>query len=449
MTSQPALPSLPELLNDPYGGFGRIRELAPVVQASWDGTPTWIVTRHSEVAALLLDKRLVTNSAAVPGQPDRHAETLCAMGVDPALVPYLSGDLVRTSAESHARLRKLLTRPFTARRVTDLRPRIEQIAAGLLDEFSDRADEDGAVELIDHFAYPLPAIVICEQLGIPEEDWPSWRRWSEDYNSMHPQRLNAMLAEMSDSVGRLAGLRRTRPADDLLTTLVRVHDDDPERLSFTELIAMVLTLMIASQQPTPRLIASGVLTLLAHPDQLDLLRAEPGRWPSAVDELTRVDTPSVIAMPRYAITDIEFAGVTIRQGDRVQLVLGSANHDPRRFAEPGQLDITRPERTSADHLGYARGEHYCLGAGLAALEVEVALSSLFGRNPGLTLAVSPADLDWKPVMLNRELYRLPVRVAANAGPRPGGQGLCAATIRQPIPLLSVPALAVSSTCSSV
>jgi cytochrome P450 len=415
MTTDGHLPSLHEVMVRPYCGFGRIREEAPIVRAAWGaawgGPLTWIVTRHKEVSALLLDKRLVTNTAAIPGWSDHHAEMLRTMRVDADLIPYLSGDLVRTAPESHARLRKLLSRPFTARRVAELRPRMEAIAAELLDALPDRS-ADGVVELIDCFTYPLPAIVICELLGVPEEDWPRWQGWSEDYNSMRPQRLNTMLAEMSASIRELVERRRAEPADDLLTALSEIHDKDADRLSFTELIAMVLTLMIASQQPTPRLIANGVLALLGHPDQLALLREDPGRWRAAVHELTRWDTPSMVALPRYAIEDIEFAGATIRQGERVQLVLGSANRDPRRFTDPDRLDITRPVGTHVDHLGYSRGEHYCLGAGLANQEVEVALSSLFVRYPDLALAVDPGDLEWKPVVLNHELVRLPIALGA-------------------------------------
>jgi cytochrome P450 len=402
---------------DPYAGFGRIREEAPVIQVAWDGQSAWIVTRHDEVSALLLDKRLATNTAAIPGCTNRHAEVLRAMGVDADLVPYLSGDLVRTTPQTHARLRKLVSRPFTARRAAELRPLMEAIAAELLDALPERGT-DGIVDLIDHYAYPLPAIVICELLGIPEEDWPRWRGWSEDYNSMSPERLNTMLAEMSTSVRTLVERRRAEPADDLLTALTQIHDNGADRLSFTELIAMVLTLMIASQLPTPRLIANAVLALLAHPAQLALLRQDPRRWPAAVHELTRWDAPSVITMPRYATEDIEFAGVTIRQGERVQLVLGSANRDPRRFPDPDRLDITRPVGPGDSHLGYSRGEHYCLGARLANHEVEVGLSSLFGRYPDLALAIAPDDLEWKPVVLNRELIRLPIALGAPRGASP-------------------------------
>jgi cytochrome P450 len=400
-------PSLHEVMVDPYAGFGRIREETPILRVAWDGHPTWIVTRHDEVSTLLLDKRLATNTAAIPGCPDRHSELLRAMGVRADLVPYLAGDLVRTVPESHARLRKLLSRPFTARRVAELRPRMAAIAAELLDAFPARS-VDGVVELIDCFAYPLPAIVICELLGIPRQDWPRWRQWSEDYNSMRPERLNGMLAEMSENVRELVGRRRAEPADDLLTALAEIHDNDAAPLSSTEPTAMVLTLMIASQVPTPRLIANGVVALLARPDQLALLRAEPGRWRAAVEELIRWDTPSIVAMPRYATEDMEFAGATIRRGDRVQLVLGSANRDPRRFADADRLDVTRPTGAHADHLGYSRGDHYCLGAGLASQEAEVALSSLFARYPDLALAVAPDDLERKPIALNRELARLPI-----------------------------------------
>lgn len=396
-----------ELMVDPYSGFGRIREQAPIVQGSWDGRPVWIVTRHEDVSALLMDRRLATNSSAVPGCPDDYHAALRAIGVAEELVPYLAGDLVRTDPESHARLRKLLSRAFTARRVARLRPRVEDIARELLDALPGRAD-GGAVELIEHFAHPLPITVICELLGVPEKDRPLWRGWSDDYVSMDPARLNRMLADMSAHLRELVGRRRAEPADDLVSALIRTHDDDGGLLSHTELVAMVLTLMIASQLPTPQLVANGAVALAARPDQLALLRADPGLWPGAVHELVRLCGPGIVAMLRYAAEDIAFGDTVIKQGDRVQLVLGSANRDPRRFPAPDLLDVTRPVDGGVQHLGYSRGAHYCLGAGLANQEIEVALSALFGRYPDLALAVAPEELEWRPIPLTRQLVRVPV-----------------------------------------
>ncbi|MFI1831099.1 cytochrome P450 [Streptomyces sp. NPDC020412] len=407
-----------ELMEDPYGGFGRIREEAPVVRGLWNGHPTWFVTRYDDVTAVLMDRRFATNSQSLPTGTDEYAEVMAKMGIDREYIPYLAGSLVYTDPPDHTRLRKLVLRAFSARRVSALRPRIEALVDDLLDALPERA-RDGAVDVVEHFASPLPITVICEMVGVPVADREQWRSWSLDYTSMDPRRLNSMLGEISAYIHALVRRRRAEPADDLVTGLIQARDEDDDRLTDTELVTMVLTLVVAANETTPSLIASGVWALLTHPEQLAKLRADPELMPGAVQELLRWCGPAIVAKVRYATEDVEVAGTLIRRGEHVQVVPGSANHDPRRFARPDALDVTRdPEADRAPHLGYSRGAHYCLGAGLANLETEIAFARLFARFPGLALAVPENRLKWKPMPVTRQLAALPVVL----GPAPQAEG---------------------------
>ncbi|HET8659335.1 MAG TPA: cytochrome P450 [Micromonosporaceae bacterium] len=399
------------LIADPYGGFGRIREEVPIARGrQWDGSPVWIVTRHDDVSAVLTDRRFVSNSRSLPGSTvDVQAEFLAStVGIPRDLVPYLAGNMVHVDPPDHTRLRKLVSRAFSARRISLLRPRVEAITEELLDTLPGHA-VDGVVDLIEHFAYPLPITVVCELLGVPGEDRPRWRDWSRDYTSMDARRLNTMLAEISVHIRDLVERRRAEPADDLITALIQAHDEDSGRLSDTELVTMVLTLMIAGHETTAHLVGNGTLALLTHPDQLALLRADPTLVPGAVQELLRWCSPVVTAKLRYATEDVTVGDTLIRQGDRVQVVLGSANHDPRRFPDPEVLDLTRrPDAAGVHHVAYALGLHYCLGAALANQEAEVAFAALFTRYPKLALAVPAQRLRWQPIHGHRALVQLPV-----------------------------------------
>ena len=404
----------PELLADPYGGFGRIREEAPVARGRlWDGTPAWIVTRYDEVESVLADRRFASNTRSLPGcEVDAQAEFLAGtVGLPARLVPLLAGNLVHVDPPDHTRLRKLVARAFSAGRVARLRPQVEAITADLLDRLPATAGPGGVVDLIRHFTYPLPISVICELLGVPAADRPDWRVWSADFTSMDAVQLRARLAHVDEHVRALAERRRAEPTDDLLSALIQASDDDSGRLSDVELVTMVLTLMVAGHETTAHLLGNGVLALLTHPDQLALLRADPGLLPGAVQELLRWCSPVVIAHLRYAVADVTVGDTLIRQGDRVQVVLGSANHDPRRFPDPERLEVTR--RPGAHHVAYAPGLHYCLGAALANQEAEVALAALFDRFGDLALAVPPAELEWQPVHGHRALVRLPVRLGGD------------------------------------
>lgn len=413
----PAL-SDPALTADSWAAFGRLREEAPVLRSSFGmgmDAPIWLVTRYADVRAVLGDPRFVNDPRNAPGTPDTRMAALRAVGIRDDLIPYITASIVDADGPDHTRLRKLVSRAFTVRRVGDLRPRVEEIAASLLDGLS------GSVDLVEDYAYPLPITVICELVGIPEEDRPSWHEWGRALVSMDPQRVPEALRATVAHIHELVDRRRARPADDLLSAMIAAQEDGEDggdgagevdrrrsRLSDFELVTMVLSLVFAGHETTAHLIANSVPALLACPDQLERLRRDPSLWPGAVNELMRRWGPVSMVRVRYAAEDVEIGGVAIPAGSSVQPILLSANGDPREFGDPDALDVERETPRGEGHVGFGHGAHYCLGAALARQEGEVALRALFTRFPNLTLAAE--DLEWQAVPGSRRLARLPVRL---------------------------------------
>ncbi|MDT0457678.1 cytochrome P450 [Streptomyces sp. DSM 41527] len=405
----------PALLTDPFAGYGALREQGPVVRGRFmDDSPVWLVTRFEEVRQVLRDQRFVNNPAAPAlghAAEDNPLTRLTDMlGLPEHLRPYLLGSILNYDAPDHTRLRRLVSRAFTARKITDLRPRVEQIADALLARLPEHA-EDGVVDLIQHFAYPLPITVICELVGIPEADRPQWRKWGADLISMEPDRLGTSFPPMIEHIHQLVRERRGALTDDLLSELIRTHDDDGGRLSDVEMVTMILTLVLAGHETTAHLISNGTAALLTHPDQLRLLQDDPALLPRAVHELMRWCGPVQMTQLRYAATDVDLAGTTIRRGDAVQLILVSANFDPRHYTDPDRLDLTRhPAGRAENHVGFGHGAHYCLGATLAKQEGEVAFGKLLAHYPKMTLGVAPERLERTPLPGNWRLAALPVRL---------------------------------------
>jgi cytochrome P450 len=405
----------PALIGDPFRGYGALREQAPVVRGRFmDDSPVWFVTRFEEVRQVLRDQRFVNNpvSSALGDAPGRSPRDrmMDMMGFPEHLRVYLAGSILNNDAPDHTRLRRLVSRAFTARKITALRPRVEQIADELLARLPEHA-EDGVVDLIQHFTYPLPITVICELVGIPEADRPLWRKWGADLVSLEPNRLGRTFPAMIDHIHELIRERRGALTDDLLSELIQTHDDDGSRLSDVEMVTMVLTLVLAGHETTAHLIANGTAALLAHPDQLRLLKDDPALLPRAVHELMRWCGPVHMTQLRYASEDIELAGTQLRKGDAVQLILVSANYDPRHYTDPDRLDLTRhPAGHAENHVGFGHGPHYCLGASLARQEGEVAFGKLLAHFPELSLGVEPERLERLPLPGNWRLASLPLRL---------------------------------------
>jgi cytochrome P450 len=387
-----------------YETFARMRADDPVLcQAGLDGqTPIWFVTGHDEVVAVLLDdERFVRDPAlALPREQIEASATLM-----PESFAFIEQHMLNRDGDDHRRLRRLVTKAFTPRMVERLRPRIEEIA----DELLDAAEPRGEMDLVEAYAFPLPITVIAELLGIPAADRDRFRRWSNAIvtPALSPDafaEFGALMGEFVAYLHDLFGRRRAEPADDLISALLQVQEGG-DTLSEQELFSMVVLLIVAGHETTVNLIANATLALLEHPGELAALRDDPARIPAAVEECLRYDGPVERALPRWAAVDVELGGHTIRRGDDVIVILGSANRDPARFPRPDDLDL---ERGDARHLAFGRGSHYCLGAPLARLEGEIALATLLRRLPGLRLAATRDELRWRPVPLFRSLVSLPV-----------------------------------------
>ena len=366
-----------------------------------DGSRTWLITRYADVRAALADPRLCKDWGGKM-QPEGWSP-------DPVF-GYLSVHLLNLDPPDHTRLRKLVNKAFTARRVAELRPRVEAITASLLDAMDRRLAAGAAeVDLIEAFAFPLPITVISELLGVPASDQDKFKAWSHVVVSSvaAPEEFRGAAAAMFHYFTGLLADKRRAPADDLLSALVAARDDE-DSLDERELIAMLFLLLVAGHETTANLIASGTLALLASPAELARLRADPALLPGAVEELLRYANPLNHATERFTVEPVEIGGVTIPAREWVLCVTSSANHDPLRFAEPGRLDVARD---AAGHLAFGHGIHYCLGAPLARLEGEVAFGALLARFPALSLAVPAEELRWRPSSLIHGLETLPVRLS--------------------------------------
>jgi len=309
----------------------------------------------------------------------------------------------------HTRLRTLVSKAFTPRRIELLRGRIEALCEALLDEMNRKGDRQGEAELVSDYALPLPATVIAELLGVPAEDHNKFHRWSNRLGSVSSGRdmLRALPAAFSfvRYLRKMSERRRDDPQDDLITALIQAEEEG-DKLSEDELLAMAFLLLVAGHETTVNLIASGTLALLEHPEQTERLRRDPSLAKPAVEELLRYTSPVEMATERYAREDVEIEGTTIPRGELVLAVLGSANRDERHFADPEVLDLARdPNR----HLAFGRGGvHHCLGAPLARMEGQIAIGALLRRFPGARLAVTPESLRWRRGLFLRGLERLPV-----------------------------------------
>lgn len=403
----------PELLTDPFGGYGELREHAPVVRGRFmDGTPAWFVTRFDDVRTILRDPRFVNTplEAHQGREADPRIKQLELLNIPEHLQKYLLGSILDRDQPDHTRLRRLVLGAFTARRVLDLRPSIERTADSLLARLPEY-EVDGAVDLIDHFTYPLSIAVVCDLVGIPKTDHGQWREWGSNLVSMRSDLLSVSFPVMIEYIHELVRQRRAALGEDLLSALIRAQLDDGNRLDDVELVSMVLTLVIAGHETTAHLIGNGTVALLTHPEQLERVRSNPALLPNAVQELVRWCGSVHVTRLRYATEDVEIAGTRIRKGEAVLMFLVAANFDPRHYLEPEKLDVTRqPVGHGEDHVGFGHGIHYCLGATLARQECEIALDRLLRRYPSLSLAVEPERLERMQLPGSWRLHRLPVRL---------------------------------------
>ncbi|WP_405524380.1 cytochrome P450 [Streptomyces canus] len=381
------------LLDHPYDVYRRLRDTAPVHRiAGPDGTPAWIVTRYDDVRAALADPRLSLDK--------RYATAGTYKGF--SLPPALDANLLNMDPPDHTRIRRLVGRAFTPRRIEQLRGPIRRTADRLLDALGSH----GTTDLIASYAAPLPITVICDLLGIPDEHRLDFRVWTDTLVAPDPAAGPAAAKEavvaMLGFFTRLLADKRREPADDLLSDLIAVRDEG-DRLSEDELMSLAFLILFAGYENTVQLIGNAVLALFQHPGQLAALREDPARLPAATEEFLRYEGPALLAIRRFPVEDVTIGGVTVPAGETVWVSPSAANRDPDRFFDPDRLDLARD---ASGHLALGHGIHYCLGAPLARAETEIALAALLERFPDLALAVPTPK--WRNSLRARGLLELQV-----------------------------------------
>ncbi|WP_026212411.1 cytochrome P450 family protein [Longispora albida] len=387
----------PEFQANPHPVYARLRAELPVHQVTLPGGMlAWLVTRYEDARLALTDPRFVKQGLTTPTGPNAE--------IAPDVLAAMSSHMLSSDPPDHTRLRRMVSAAFTHRRVEQLRPRVEEITAGLLDEM---AGQD-TVDLIDAFAFPLPIQVICELLGIPGADRESFRDWSNTIVAgvVAGEKLPIAFAALLGYLRELIADKRAHPAEDLISALIEVQEADGDRLTENELTSTVFLLLLAGHETTVNLLGNSVYLLLSERERWEKLRADAETLlPTAIEEFLRYESPVETATFRMAAEDITLSGVTIPAGDAVLVGLLAGNRDGGRFPEAGLLDMARTENP---HLAFGHGIHYCLGAPLARLEARIALGGLLSRFPDLRLAVPASELEWRPGVLMRGLLALPV-----------------------------------------
>lgn len=385
---------------DPYDVLSRLRETAPVREVELpEGGTTWLVTRYADVRAAFADPRL---------RKDWRATLAPEQRADAPGIPGSGGHMMLLKdPPEHDRLRKLVVRAFTVRRIAALRPRIEQIAAALLDGLL----TDAPVDLVSTYAVPLPMAVICELLGVPIEDRDAFAGWSNTMiDEAPPEAKFQAMGSLEAYLRELVGAKRAAPDDALVSGLVEASDAG-DRLSDDEVVAMAMLLLIAGHETTSNLVANSVYKLATDPVLRERLAASRDTMSAAVEELLRWGSPVANAPVYFATEELDIGGVTIPHGATVTLSLAAANRDPERFDAPEVYD---PDRDTSGHLAFGHGIHFCLGASLARLEGEVALTVLLDRHPDVHLTVGRDELVYRRSVLVHAVRELPVVLGARA-----------------------------------
>lgn len=383
-------------LENPYSVYGVLRTVRPVLQMpipGYTGPGVWLLTRYRDVQFALRDPRFSVERMRAPLIRE-NLERLPAFIRETATS---ARSMLVMDPPDHTRVRKLVNKAFTPRRVAALRPRIREIVDELLDPIADQ----GRMELIHDFAEPLPAIVIAELLGVPPEDHRRFREWSSALIAglgapAQDQRRDASAAAMRKLFDYLADViahRRKEPRDDLISAMIHAQEER-DALSESELLATCNLLLLAGHETTTNLIGNGTLALLREPDELERLRGDPSLLPGAVEELLRFDGP-VQATVRVALEDIAFGEPVISEGSLLLVSIGAANRDPEVFVDPDRLDVAREPNP---HLAFGTGTHFCLGAPLARLEAELAFEALVARFPALSLDDESPEYRENPVL---------------------------------------------------
>jgi cytochrome P450 len=390
---------------NPFAEFARLRAEDPV---HWSpAMKAWIITRYADVKQVALNNRQISADRLTPffkSNPDYQRGSI------ESLVRYLNHWMVFRDPPDHTRLRRLFNKAFTPTAVANLRPNIEDIVAHLIDRMLAKARRDETVDFIADFAYPLPASVIMDLLGVPRADLERVKVWSDDIALFIGTaqvagnkylRAEAGARAMAEYFRALVETRTVAPTEDMISQLVLARDDR-DALTTDEIIGTCILLLFAGHETTTNLIGNGFLYSMKYRHEWERLVGDPAMAQSAVEEYLRYDGPSG-AIARVAAADVEMGGKTIREGQRVFAFVNSANRDPEAFDDPERFDIGRLHNP---HMTFGHGIHFCLGAPLARLEAEIAAIRLAERLPHVRLR--PGEPEWHDSLILRGVKRLPV-----------------------------------------
>lgn len=411
--TEPDLTPAPVALNgrdyktDPYPLYETLRHKCPVHRVTFpSGVDAWLVTGYDAARGALNDRRLGKN----------HARGNEAWRARASIMPepqhsQLQVHLLHQDPPKHTAMRKLVLATLTPKRMESLRPRFQEIADALVDDFP----AGGEVDLIAAFAATYPFRVLAEVIGLPahlaSDFQQDWRKVVQPVGPADPRRpaYEARLHGLQSYIAEVVADRRAHAGQDLLSTLVAAHASGI--LSQEELDSMIFQLLVAGQEPVTNQISTALVTLLRHPDQLEKLREQPDLLPAAVEELLRYDSAFELTTWRFFAEDSYLHGTRIPAGDSVIVSLCAANRDPERFLDADELDFARSPNP---HLAFGHGIHFCPGAALARIELQVALGTLLTRLPGLRLAVPTDELEWVSAVLARGVNRLPIKFDAKS-----------------------------------
>ncbi|MGW0330979.1 cytochrome P450 family protein [Streptomyces sp. NPDC003011] len=388
-----------DFTQNPYPVLEHVRRESPVRELSFpDGGRAWVVTRYEDARAALADPRLSRDiHVQYRLMSERTGHTLTPP-------PEEANHLANLEPPRHTPLRRAISFAFTPRRAEALRPKVREIADGLLDSLAHGSEAD----LIAGYADPLPVITIAELMGVPADSWPDFLRWSTALRTHSPTDgsgvLDRSIQELSAYMAGLIARKEREPGEDLLSALI--HADPERRLTSTEILSTGFALMTGGNDTTASLVGGVLSALLTHPAERERLLAEPGQWARSMDELIRYVSPIGNALQRVTTEPVELGGVTVPAGEVVVICVMSTNRDTGQFPHhPDRLDLDRPKPA---HLSFGFGIHYCSGAHLAKVITEIAARRLFERFPSARLAVDPSELRYEQNVVVRPLRSLPV-----------------------------------------
>jgi hypothetical protein len=395
-----------DFIANPYPAYRELLETGRVHWVDYLGG-AWLVPHYDDTMALLRDTRLSAE------RMDAYMQLFSAEQQASLQTVFRCINLwmVSMDGERHLHLRRRISKGFTPRTVENLRPHIQNLTNVLIDKMIEQAGPEGNIELMKQLAHPMPAMVIAQLLGVPFEDQSKFVEWADELaafiGSANPTYEQAVVGQnavisMINYFESIVAERRVNPSDDLISQLISA--DKPEDiLTAEELFSQCVMFLMGGHETTRNTIANGLQTLLQHPDQVELLRRNPGLMRGAVEEMVRHESPVQI-IARIALEDFEFQGAQIKRGQTVAVVLGAANRDPKQFPDPDRFDITR---IGSRPVSFGHGPHICIGMALSYMEAEIAINTLLQRLPDLRLV--NATPDWLPSYLFRSLRSLPLR----------------------------------------